>query len=1570
MNRKLLSLKCICFQVLFFLYLNISFSQKETTYYECLGTSGGVTYEHRGDEWKGAHKTCGGPYFYAWVSHSKCQGVIYDWIKQPECPCYVKTNTYDYNSKTIKIYWKAGVPTGNEPLEVLIWNQYRTVKFLGCNDKHRKMSLLKIYKNEKFPSHKLTVNEVMSELGYTNDYVYKTNLSTDVTLSFSSDCAEQTPVPIMLDDFNCTGFENLKLRLADYKDVEITNVILSNVEGTRGSGPFGRTYTYTYTYTIQYNAYVPSDGQDFVYYFKDREMFTMDDELQINGKVDLKAFWDNSILAGNHQDQYITPSHYSCKVVYAESDEVIVDGQELRPIDPNDLDNSSVVNFASVNKLGKYNVEITPFDENTCNGTNFYKNGELYWRYEPYSFNVKVLPTCSNDNINDLVFEVRQKEGEIDDVFEKLEGLDNESYVILPNKVYQVYVKGISDFLNHYNLNFDAGNLGELRLVSSNDVTKEYIYELEVTNANIGAYTLEAVKLPMRDPCLQPNPIRIFVGGKDQKIESKCAIRLPEDLSNFHLGEDDFNHFEFNFVSETNVIVKPSDKESFVLKAGSILKVGDVLGIDRIEDADKNWIQTSSFDDYGQYVSSSVSYYDQNSSLLQTQTVDFESNMVLAKSTLYDLEGRPSIKTLPAPIYAIETDETCDDEAYESGIIPFRYKDDFVYTSKEAVFNESDIVQEAIDEDGTRVSASALYPVEGTVGGYYSESGENSLGKTDNQPTDYPYNRVVYNTDGSGEIIAVIPPGDVYANTQTFEDMHVAKSYLQKIDLTNDIISAELGTYFNLKNKLESKSLTYDLQQLAKHMYMVKHTDAIGKLTYKIFNASDRLILFLAVDANISAYNYYNSASRLTYSVSPNGVNDFKANPSIPLNEIDYDQIFYNHLGAIEKTKKFTSGVTRYFYRLDGKLRFTQNQIQHDEGKVSYINYDRMGRTLATGEFQFSDLSFDVDELKSILRELGSDGGLSTIEGHKLEELKYDYDVSLLTEDATAYMEEQEFVRRKLSLLSKYDYSEGTAQLICQTWYSYDERGRVVETLQYLDMPKKYIHIVYDYDHKGNIQQLQYNPNQDDGYFYGYVYDLDNRLKSVYSSKEYISFNDDGFIQDFSHLKHHVSYFYSATGNLKREEFHGENAQGEKAKLQGIDYSYTAEGWLKYVNKGIDINEDIGQDGISGVNVDFKKDIFGYELHYHDGDNFVNASNADFPLEIQTAPENYFENQYNGNIRGVSFYNKKISPLDNGKNYVTYGYQYDASNRLSGVLSGDFSVNTRIRRVGNGGILGLTYSTITETWNSILWNRQNELAVKNLSYDPNGNIQTIQRYENDGELKNDLYYIYNETNRNRLLSVKDEVLSNVSKEYASYDYNSMGQKIEEDRGYSSKHPDIKIEYDASGRIKKIKDLETDITLFHYYYDENGNRLGVVEYDEINKEKRYTWYAYEHSGNLISLYSGEKAEKQEELYIYGLDRLGTIIKGSYSDEEYVDKCQYEMKDHLGNVRVVFDRQLDANGEIQISYAADYYPLGMKSKEYIFGERYKYTFEGGKYKDETDKTGYHFSKGSSYDPVIGK
>ena len=163
-----------------------------------------------------------------------------------------------------------------------------------------------------------------------------------------------------------------------------------------------------------------------------------------------------------------------------------------------------------------------------------------------------------------------------------------------------------------------------------------------------------------------------------------------------------------------------------------------------------------------------------------------------------------------------------------------------------------------------------------------------------------------------------------------------------------------------------------------------------------------------------------------------------------------------------------------------------------------------------------------------------------------------------------------------------------------KTWYSYDEQGRVAWMAQQPTGLDLIFVLEYTYDFLGNVLEVAHKAYEatglKDAFYHHYDYDADKRLIAV-------STGTDGII---ANATLQAKYFYYNYGPLRRVELAG--------NLQGIDFVYNINGWLKSINHPKE-GEDPGGDGV--VN-DFKPDAFSMILNYYETDmsNILSVSSS------------------------------------------------------------------------------------------------------------------------------------------------------------------------------------------------------------------------------------------------------------------------------------------------------------------------------------------------------------------------
>lgn len=414
------------------------------------------------------------------------------------------------------------------------------------------------------------------------------------------------------------------------------------------------------------------------------------------------------------------------------------------------------------------------------------------------------------------------------------------------------------------------------------------------------------------------------------------------------------------------------------------------------------------------------------------------------------------------------------------------------------------------------------------------------------------------------------------------------------------------------------------------------------------------------------------------------------------------------------------------------------------------------------------------------------------------------------------------------------------------TWYSYDELGRVTWLVQSLPgVGTKTVD--YTYDFTGNVLEVAYQKGQADAFYHQYEYDADRRLRSVYTSTDGLA----------ASRTLQARYFYYLHGPLKRVEV--------ADRLQGIDYTYTVQGWLKTINNS-QKELDPGQDTPNGNGV--LKDLFGLRLDYFGGDY---ASRQLAAVNPYISP-NSSETRYDGTVQASSWFTPAASTV------YANAYRYEPQGQLKESIFGQFL---------GGNYFSYSTGVSTMTANS----------EGNLNYDGHGNILSLKRTDKNGAALDDFAYNYT-ANTNKLLAVRNPAGADV----LSYEYDANGQMTREaEAGKGDKF----LQYDVTGKVTGVfRNRDWSGPIARYAYDDRGFRSSKVVYDALGGAQNTTYYVTDAQGNVLSTYEqpAGQALNRTEVPIYGSGRVGTLTR---VDDGTMD-ARYELNDQLGNARVVFHR----------------------------------------------------------------
>ncbi|WP_452601292.1 3-coathanger stack domain-containing protein [Pontimicrobium sp. MEBiC06410] len=588
---------------------------------------------------------------------------------------------------------------------------------------------------------------------------------------------------------------------------------------------------------------------------------------------------------------------------------------------------------------------------------------------------------------------------------------------------------------------------------------------------------------------------------------------------------------------------------------------------------------------------------------------------------------------------------------------------------------------------------------------------------------------------------------------------------------------------------------------------------------------------------------YYDQAGNLMQTVPPQGVDRFQ-NPNngainaaraqdgtaVAPNHKLKTRYKYNSLNQLVWQSTPDGKETRFAYDELGRIVMSQNAKQNisDENNneaYSYTAYDGLGRIKEAGELLTLDNKYEInDEGRLVLissgmlvEEVNEDNFPNNFSNQRQDVTVTIYDAIFDQDivDQFGIYNEQNNRNRVTTVVHYVKYPAAYNTFDNGLFYSYDIHGNVKELITYINTPdlvalgQQIKKVAYNYDLiSGNVNSVTYQKGETDQFIHNYTYDADNRIIEVKTST-------DGVIWE-----NEAVYDYYKHGPLARVLI------GDK-KVQGLDYAYTIQGWLKGVNsERLNPADDIGQDGF-GTNTVIAKDAFGYTLDYFDGDYVSNNSNR--LLNLSTVKTTSPNNLYNGNIKQMTtslrgLNEDKLSSLSNT-------YVYDQLNRI---------------KASNN-------QSITES-NNNAFTTANDLYKTSYTYDKNGNLQGLNRDAN-GQNMDRLRYEYNsETNQlNHVIDSANPTNFDVdidSQTLDNYIYDEIGQLVKDRESRLDT-----IIWTVAGKVKEI--IKENNEKISFNYDGLGNRISkTLDLSNTNGggDIKTTYYVRDAQGNVLGVYN--------------------------------------------------------------------------------------------------------------------
>ncbi|MCB0842116.1 MAG: N-acetylmuramoyl-L-alanine amidase [Bacteroidetes bacterium] len=544
-------------------------------------------------------------------------------------------------------------------------------------------------------------------------------------------------------------------------------------------------------------------------------------------------------------------------------------------------------------------------------------------------------------------------------------------------------------------------------------------------------------------------------------------------------------------------------------------------------------------------------------------------------------------------------------------------------------------------------------------------------------------------------------------------------------------------------------------------------------------------------------------------------------------------------------------------------------------------------------------------------------------------------------------------------LKSVLRHVKGMDEIMVMKEFSYDHRGRLLEVYQTnavnFDEDDPILLVQYEYDNLGRMEEKNLHSTDQGAHF----------LQSI----DY-QYNIQGWMTDINQVN-----FQCGEGStndpvigIRLNEINvdflpvtesGNSVIGITVKDQKVvtflnlrsGETYEKEAFM-HSEKNISLNSVVGTAAFNSQFASVFENIQVVEGNYFqirdqitsDMFSFFEESGLDSPIvntiaeQVATTMENEFENIYGDDdhedLFGMKFHynegftsqNPQAKSLFDGNlsglewqsvsdcGIKGYGFEYDDMDRLKEAHYAEKSSN------GNWSV------------------NMNRYSVQNIQYDANGNIQSLSRngYNgvNYGNI-DDLTYTYQ---GNRLIKVVDNVANNNS----SIDQFIDGMNVGND--YS---------YDPSGNL--THDLNKGISV-NYNHLHKPSQIDFMNGDQLT-------YTYDAAGNKLRKKVSASNSTQKD-YVMGFVYLDTVLAyfGHEEGRVMVDAdgfdFQYNLKDHLGNVRLSF--HADGNGSPELLQEDHYYPFGMRlgGLSYQSGLKNDYLYNGKELEEELDLGWYDY------------
>lgn len=660
--------------------------------------------------------------------------------------------------------------------------------------------------------------------------------------------------------------------------------------------------------------------------------------------------------------------------------------------------------------------------------------------------------------------------------------------------------------------------------------------------------------------------------------------------------------------------------------------------------------------------------------------------------------------------------------------------------------------------------------------------------------------------------------------------------------------------------KVVSSATQFDVSQIVRSGFYadgqlrVNHVvDQNGNETKEYIDKDDHVILKRLQDNSgwNETYYIFNEIGRLSAVIQPEGVANLPATLTYTFANNWMFLYRYDDRGRVVMKKMPGADSIVMIYDQWDRLVLTQDGVQRAKTNKEWLftKYDYLNRPIVTGIYVNNNSHNVIRDLVNTSNTRYENISNTVSEGYSLDlsfPVNYQELLTLMHydrySDLPSWQENYPFVAENENNI----YSDFTQGLVVASQTKVIGTSIWLKTVNYYDDEYRLIQVTGD-NIKSGKDRTTTRMTWDGKPLEQWQSHNSSFIQSPITIKKKFAYDH---VDRLLRIKHQINSqeevtilnnSYNELGQLLTKQIH--SSATHPTPLQTLDYGYNIRGWITNVNR---------VENTAGVTSYDINDLFAFELSY-DAVSLPGASS-----------------QYNGNISQQKW-KGPLAETPNG-----FIYSYDKLNRLLNSLS--------LEKPGS------------------IWTLSGKYDERNITYDKNGNINTLLRYDNGVAIDN-LLYTYSGNQLTKVEDVGDVMLGfkNGVNSTIEYMYDPNGAMYKDDNkaigSIVYNHINLPATVNVTGKGN-----------INYLYDAAGNKLRKITFDLVTGKYDTTWYAgaFVYAKDTLQLINYEEGRLRPI-------KINENEAATESNFNYV--YDYFLQDHLGNVRMVITTETKA-----IVYAA--------------------------------------------------